>query len=462
MTDNPLFTLSWADLQTKLRAKNGAVEVAETALAAMDANKASNAYRKIDPDRVRLEAAAAAARIGADSNAPALTGAPVSVKDLYVAEGYDLYAGTSMALDAHLSEEGPVMRSLKQDGIVVTGKTHTVEFAFGGIGSNPHWPVPVNPWDGQTQRVPGGSSSGAGVSLWTGTAALALGSDTAGSVRVPASYTGCIGLKTTHGRWSLDGIAPLSPSLDTAGFLALDAAMVRDAFNAIDCDPAGAVPRAVDGVRIGVFRQSYDGAEPGIAESVDTALGELEKAGAVLVDISLPEYDDALAMFKVGGIAGIEFAGLISNRFPDWKPKLDPNVRQRFEAIEQATAIEYLKRLDALAAMQATAAERMDEAGVDVIAGPTVPITPPTIQEVADGARYLDRNMLTLRNTVIGNFLKLAGFSIPSGKDAAGMPTGLMMMGRGGSDAQMVGLLQGVQDVLGRPYDRLGRPPRAA
>ena len=461
MTDQPIFALSWADLQAKLRTPDGAVAIAEQALQAIETNHASNAYRKVDPARVRLEAAAAAKRIAADSRAPALAGAPVSVKDLYVAEGYDLFAGTTMALDAHLSEEGPVVRALKAESAVVTGKTHTVEFAFGGIGSNPHWPVPVNPWDADVVRVPGGSSSGAGVSLWTGTAALALGSDTAGSVRVPASYTGCIGLKTTHGRWSLDGIAPLSPSLDTAGVLALDAAIVADAFRAIDPNPGAALPRDVDGVRLGVLRQSYEGAEAGVAESVDGALKELEAAGAVLVDIVLPEFDDALAMFKVGGIAGIEFAALVNNRFPDWKPKLDPNVRQRFEAIEQATAVEYLKRLDALAAMQASAERRMDEAGVDAIVGPSVPITPPTLQEVADGARYMDRNMLSLRNTVVGNFLKLAGFSIPAGKDAAGMPTGLMIMGRAGADPFVVSLLQGVQNVIGRPFDRLGRPPRA-
>lgn len=467
MSDAPLYATSWSDLKQRLRAPGGAVAVAEQVLAAIEASQSANAYRTVDPGRVRQEAAAADVRIAADSSAPALAGLPVSAKDLFVTEGYDTFAGTTMALDGHLGPEGPVMRSLRDRSVVVTGKTHTVEFAFGGIGTNPHYQTPINPWSGDVDRVSGGSSSGAGVSLWTGTAALALGSDTAGSVRVPASYTGCIGLKTTHGRWSLDGIAPLSPSLDTAGVLALDAGVVAEAFKAIDpiakADPrfvARAWPGQIDGTRFGVLRQAYDGAEPGVAEAVDQALKELEAAGAILVDVTLDEWDDAIALFHQGGVAGIEFAGLINNRFPDWKPKLDPNVRQRFEAIEQATAVEYLGRMDRIAAMSRAAARTMDEAGVHALVGPTVPISPPTVQEVADQDRYVNRNLLTLRNTVVGNFLKLCAFTIPAGKDAQGMPVGLQVAARTGADLYCVGLLLATERVLGRPYDRLGAPAK--
>ena len=414
---------------------------------------------------MRAEAAAADARRSVDGSAPALTGLPISVKDLYVVEGYDTFAGTTKPLDAHFPSEGPVVRALRDAGVVVVGKTHTVEFAFGGIGTNPHWPTPINPWDAGMERVSGGSSSGAGVSLWSGAAALALGSDTAGSVRVPASFTGCIGLKTSHGRWSIDGIVPLSPSLDTAGLLALDAGVIAEAFLAIDPAMVANVrperfPGRVQGVRLGVLRQAFEGAEPGIAEAVEAALKELEAAGAVLQDVMLPEADDALALFKIGGVAGIEFAANVSNRFPEWRAGLDPNVLQRFAAIEQATAVEYLRRQDALAAMAAGAARRMNAAGIDAFVGPTVPITAPTVQEVAAGARYVDRNMLALRNTVVGNFLKLSGFTIPAGKDAVGMPVGLQVLTRADADVYAVGLLLAVERVLGRPYDRLGKPPR--
>ncbi len=135
-------------------------------------------------------------------------------------------------------------------------------------------------------------------------------------------------------------------------------------------------------------------------------------------------------------------------------------MQQRFESLEKATAIEYLRRLDALAAMQLGAAQRLSQANVDVIACPAVPISAPTQQEVADGTRYVNRNMLALRNTVVGNFLKMSGFTIPCGKDALNLPVGLMLMANGEADVFAVGLLLAVQRVLGRPFDRLGAPPR--
>jgi aspartyl-tRNA(Asn)/glutamyl-tRNA(Gln) amidotransferase subunit A len=458
MTDLPLYAVPWRELQAKIR-DGGAVDTAERVLAAIDANGSSNAYRKVIPERVMSEARAAAARLAVDAEAPALCGAPVSAKDLYAVQGYDLYAGTTKALDAHFPAEGPVIRALKQSGAVITGKSHTVEFAFGGIGTNAHYPAPLNPWDADVPRVSGGSSSGAGVSLWTGTAALALGSDTAGSVRVPASFTGAIGLKTTHGRWSLDGITPLSPTLDTAGLLALDADMIRDAFEAIDGAPAQDVA-SVDGVRFGVFRETYEDLEPGIADAVEAATKELEAAGAILTDVTIPETGPALDLFRTGGVAGIEFAAAINNRFMEWRDGLDPNVLQRFKVIEEATAIEYLRRLDALAAMAKAVSRRMADAGVHALIGPTTPITAPTVDEVASGERYANRNMLALRNTVLGNFFRLSGFTIPVGKDVSGLPVGLQIMTPADADAFAVGLLQATQRVIGRPYDRLGAPPR--
>jgi aspartyl-tRNA(Asn)/glutamyl-tRNA(Gln) amidotransferase subunit A len=465
----PIYASTWANLMATLQQPGGARQLAEQAMAAAEANAELNAYRRIDPAKVLAEADAADIRRTANPSAPALCGVPISAKDLYVVNGYDTFAGTSMALDGHFPDEGPVVHNLRGRSAVITGKTHTVEFAFGGIGTNPHWPSPINPWSTDADRVSGGSSSGAGVSLWTGTAVLALGTDTAGSVRVPASFTGAIGLKTTHGRWSIDGIVPLSPSLDTAGFLALNADAIAEAFIAVDDTAAHdaesicrAWPGRVKGLMLGVARQAFEGVEAGIGDVTERALKELEAAGAVLKDVTLPEFDDAEALFKVGGVAGIEFAASINNDLPEWRDKLDPNVKARFAAIEQATAGEYLSRMSALSKMQTSVARRMNEFGIDALAGPTVPISPPTIQEVADGDRYVNRNMLALRNTMHGNFLKLAGFTIPAGMDEIGMPAGLQIMTRAGSDIYAMGLLLAFERVLGRPYDRLGKPPKTA
>jgi aspartyl-tRNA(Asn)/glutamyl-tRNA(Gln) amidotransferase subunit A len=140
-------------------------------------------------------------------------GIPISVKDLFGVPGLPTCAGTNAAFPREWEAAGPVVGAVLSQLGIVTGKTHTVEFAFGGLGTNPHWGTPVNPWSSPDEpRAPGGSSAGAGVSLAQGSALLALGTDTAGSVRIPASFTGQTALKTTHGRWSLEGIVPLSPS----------------------------------------------------------------------------------------------------------------------------------------------------------------------------------------------------------------------------------------------------------
>ena len=211
---------SIAELGLALRTgKLRAADIAEQAIAAQEAlEPALHAYRDRDPAYTRRQAAAADAAFAAGYELGVLQGLPVSAKDLYAVAGYDTYAGSAHPLPM-FKEEGPVVRAVRNQMAVIPGKTHTVEWAFGGIGMNPHWDTPRNPWDKTDHRAPGGSSSGAGVSLWQGSAVVALGSDTAGSVRIPASWTGTVGVKTTFGRWPLAGIAPLSPSLDTAGVL---------------------------------------------------------------------------------------------------------------------------------------------------------------------------------------------------------------------------------------------------
>ena len=180
------------------------------------------------------QAAAADAAFAAGNRLGPLQGIPVSVKDLYGVEGLPIFAGSPRELPLEWRREGWLVRRLRDQLAIVMGKTHTVEFAFGGLGISAHWPVPWNPQDRKTHRSPGGSSSGAGVSLGEGTALIALGTDTGGSVRIPASVTGNVALKTTAGRWPTTGIVPLSTTFDTAGFLARSAADAAFAFESVD------------------------------------------------------------------------------------------------------------------------------------------------------------------------------------------------------------------------------------
>lgn len=426
---------------------------------------ALDAYKCRQDDRFLAEARAADAAFAAGLDFGPLQGIPVSVKDLFGVAGYETFAGSPAALPEKWEQEGPVVGALRAALAPVAGKTHTVEFAFGGVGSNAHWGTPRNPWDAAAHRVPGGSSAGAGISLCEGSALLALGSDTAGSVRVPASFTGNVGVKTSFGRWSLDGIVPLSPSLDTAGVLARtvpDAVLAFAAIDPLTDIPGEALLAALSeltagDVHIGVCDHFFEGCDPGVAEGVQAALDELAAAGARISKFDLPEAAAADEIFMRGGLAAPEFAAFITGEMAKSKATLDPNVAARFESMEAITAVDYLLRRARLAELAASADDRM--ADVDVVVGPTVTITPPTVEAVSDGEGYRTNNMAALRNTRTGNMLALSAVTIPIALDKAGMPVGLQIMVPLDEDERALAVALAFELVLGDRVQRLGAPP---
>ena len=421
------------------------------------------AYRHTDDDLVRAHAAAADDALASGDDHGPLMGMPVSVKDLFGVPGFPVHAGSPMALPAEFSEAGPVVASLEARSAVITGKTHTVEFAFGGLGTNPHLPTPKNPWDPEHHRVPGGSSSGAGVSLCEGSAVVALGTDTAGSVRIPAAMTGKVGLKTTARRWSLDGIVPLSPTLDTAGVLANTVDDLMVAFAAID-PTCGDLETSMANVATSDLtlgrcdRLFFDDLSPGVGEAVEEALSELTGVGASMRQLDIPEVEPTYELFKAGGPVSIEFHRFISTRLPEWLETLDPNVRARVGDAATLSDEEYQHRLTNMATWGAAVDQRLST--VDVLVAPTVANTPPTIDEVATPETYGPQNLLALRNTSMANYLGLCAITLPVGVDAAGMPVGLMLMARGGDDERLLAIARRVEHVLGSGQDRLGTPPR--
>ena len=460
---------SIADLARQLReGRVRAADLAEAAIAAQSVNEPMlNAYRAIDADHTRVQAAAADAAFAARFDLGVLQGLPVSAKDIYAVAGYETFAGSPHKLGG-FGAEGPVIQAVRRQLAVISGKTHTVEWAFGGIGMNPHWATPRNPWDAQDHRAPGGSSSGAGVSLAEGSALVALGSDTAGSVRIPASWTGNIGVKTTWGRWSLAGIAPLAPSLDTAGFLARSAEDAALAFAALDPHVGDAMaflakcrlpllPRFTLGVCEWMFEEN----DPGIAEAVQQALRELESAGARIKSVAVPNLAELHELFRKGSIAGIEFAAFIGQpHMAEWKKVLDPIIKSRFVAIEAVPATEYIARTARMVEMAAEARPVFEE--VDAIVGPTVPIAPPKIADLQSVGAYQAKNLLSLRNTSVGNILALSGVTIPCGLDAAGLPVGLQLLTPNGADEQALAMAVAFEGVFGKPTDRFGPPPAVA
>lgn len=422
-----------------------------------------------------------------------LAGVTVSVKDLYGVEGLPVRAGTKQELPAKWSREGFLVRSLRSLGAVIVGKTHTVELAFGGVGLNPNTGTPMNPWDAEEHRAPGGSSSGAGVSLWEGSARIALGSDTGGSVRIPASATGVVGHRQTTGRWPTTGVFPLSSTMDTVGLLTRTAEDSLYAFQAIDRlalsesasggasggttspSPRASSPETATGVatgvapgaamtdlRIGVLAGSYtwDGAQPDIADVVREALAELEAAGAVLREVAMPEWDEAGLAYLSGGLVPPECIEFLERELPEWSGMLDPTVGKRLEAARNTPAVEYVRILRLRRRLSASIHARMDAEGVDVLAMPTVPVTPPTLADLEQLERYREVNRQMLSATGPAGMLDMCAMSLPAGLDNGGMPVGLQLVARSGTDIKLLGQAAAAERVLGTGAERLGMPPR--
>ncbi|MGH7097466.1 MAG: amidase [Stellaceae bacterium] len=425
-----------------------------------------NAYSHWAPDQARAVARAADAAFAAGVTAGPLQGLPVSIKDLFAAAGYPCFAGSSRRLPADPWErDGPLVARLRRQLGVIMGKTRMVEFAFGGTGHNSHWGAPYNPWDATAHRSVGGSSSGAGVSLLEGSAALAFGSDTAGSVRIPASMTGTVGLKVTLGRWSAEGVVPLSPTFDTPGLLARSVADVAYGFIALDpagIDPAGFLARTAGrdlaGVRIGVGDPFlWRDCDAGIAETAEEAVNALARAGALTRAFTLPEVEAAYAVYLQGSLSAVELRCFLDHELPDWLGQLDPVLAPAIRNAETLSARDYLARLARLRALARSAAPHFET--IDVIASPTLCLTPPLMAEVADTDGHVRANRRIVRNTVAVNYLGLCAITLPVGRDRAGMPVGLQLTAPAGAEERLLMIALAAERALGTAADRLGTPP---
>ncbi len=461
-----LLDKSLRDIAAGLRSKQfSASDLWREAREAMDAGEPRmNAYKLRADDRAERAAREADAAFKSGVDAGILQGIPVSVKDLYGIPGLPTFAGSARELPAQWQTAGPMVQCLMDEMAVITGKTHTVEFAFGALGLNSHWPTPRNPWDAANPRVPGGSSSGAGVSLCQGSAILALGSDTAGSVRIPATLTGNVGYKPTMDRWSTKGIVPLSPLFDTPGILART---VDDAFLAAPefdrrafGDRPGAIDRAAAAarLRIGIPEEHFwSECDAGIAEGVRGALRDLEKAGHRLVPISFPEAGSAFELFRAGGTAGAELLAFLKRELPEWIAILDPNVGIRMEIAAKISAGEFLQRKGALEELASRAPSRFEH--VDVMVTPTAPISPPRVSEVPDWERYRTFNLKMVRNTGTANLLGLCALSMPVALDALRLPVGLQLMAAPNRDDLLFAAGLAFEKVLGTGRQRQGHCP---
>ncbi len=375
-------------------------------------------------------------------------GIPFSLKDLFDVAGEITAAGSVVLAEAPpATAHAKVVARMLGAGFVAVGRTNMTEFAFSGIGINPHHGTPASPWDRAARRIPGGSSSGAAVSVADGMALVTLGTDTGGSCRVPAAMCGITGYKPTARRVPLDGVLPLSSSLDSVGPLANSVACcaIVDAVLA-GAPPQPPIPSTRFGVRLAVPPTPVlGGRDRTVAATVATALRRLSAAGARVVEIPFPALDAIPAANAGGGFAAPEAWAWHRSLIAADGARYDPRVLRRILRGRDMAAADYV---DLLAARRSIIA-RMDEqtAPFDALVLPTCPLIPPRIADLAEDEVFNRINLLQLRNTAIGNFLDRCAISLPCAAPGDA-PVGLMLMGETMGDARLFAIAAAVEAAL--------------
>jgi aspartyl-tRNA(Asn)/glutamyl-tRNA(Gln) amidotransferase subunit A len=415
-------------------------------------------------DDAMAQAALADAVIASGVRAESLHGIPVSAKDLFGVVGMPVYAGTRRRLPVAWEREGSLVAAIRRQRGIIVGKTRTTEFALSALGINPYGPSVRNPWDRQGHRSAGGSSSGAGASIAEGSALLALGTDTLGSVRIPASVTGVVGIKTSIGRWPTDGVVPLSPTFDTIGLLARTVLDAAYGFAALD--PAGyrwepfleslGNVRPAE-LRIGIVEAGFRDCEPSIAAAVHSALDQIARAGATLCPVSLPEAGEAFAFVLDSSVAVAEFDAFVAHELPDWRGIVRPAVAALADRGAQASARQYLADRRRHAALARQAADRFGD--LTVIAMPTVPVPPPRLDSPLAPDEARQTHLAMLRNSCVANCLRLCAVTLPVGLDRQGLPVGMELLGRHGGEERLLAAALAVERALGTGSERIGTPP---
>lgn len=412
------------------------------------AGEGARAFTKVYADLARAEAAHSDRLRRAGVVRSPIEGLPVSVKDLFDVAGDVTRAGSRILADAPpAAADAPAVARLRAAGAVIVGRTNMVEFAFGVIGANPHFGNPRSPYDRATGRSPGGSSSGAGVAQADGMCALALGTDTRGSIRIPAAFNGVTGFKPTARRVPREGAFPLSYTLDSIGPLANSVACCATG----DAILAGEAPAALPQVPVSRLRLmvprcgAIEDLDAGVGAAFERALSALSRAGAAVVEVKMPVFDRQGEYFRSGGFAGAEsFA--IHRRWLDRVGEYDPRVGQRIALGQALSGADYvdLVRLRDVYIREVEAAL----GAFDVFLMPTAPCVPPALAEcTASDEAYARWNLRILRNVGLVNFLDGCAASLPC-HEAGDAPVGLSVCGVAMSDRRTLAVSATIEAAL--------------
>lgn len=421
----------------------------EAALARIDDPKGEGARAclTVYREQARAAAEAADARTRAGISLGPLDGAVVSIKDLFDVAGEVTRAGSKV-----LAEEGrpakqdaPIVHRLRAGGAVIVAKTNMTEFAFSGVGANPHYGTPGNPAD--RTRIPGGSSAGGAVAAADGMCEIAIGSDTGGSTRIPAALCGIVGVKPSRQRIPTAGAYPLSQSMDSIGPMArsVEACAKADAVIAGE-DFVSLAPAPLANLRIGIAQgMPLDKLDDAVAKSFAQAVARLERAGARLSDQPLPLLDGMARVNGRGGVQPVEAFTVNRDLLDRRGDAIDPNVRARLERARGIPAADYITMLNERAALIAEMDVQL--ADIDVLALPATPIVAPTIAEMAPPDAFARKNAMLLRNTSMWNFFDCCAISLPLPR-AGGLPTGLMLVARNGHDHRLFRIAAAVEALF--------------
>ena len=433
------------------RGEVSSLELCDEALARIDdpAGEGALAFTQVYHDEARAAAGAADLQRRGGYVASPLAGLPVSVKDLFDVAGRQTRAG-SIVLDAAppAIADATIVARLRRAGAVIVGKTNMTEFAYSGLGINPHYGTPRAPYDRATGRIPGGSSSGAAVSVSDGMAVVGIGTDTGGSVRIPSAFCGLTGFKPTARRVPLAGAYPLSFTLDSIGPLARSVACCAtvDAILAGN-EPVAMVPRSPQGLRLlAPVNHVRAGLDDTVATAFAAALEALRAAGAAIHEGPLAAFERLPTLQGKINISAAEAYWWHRAMLAADEARYDVEIARRIHGGETITAAEYIEVLRGRAAYIDAFAAETD--GYDALLWPTVAIVPPPIAGlVADSEMYARVNALVLRNTSAVNMLDGCALSLPL-RAAGDAPAGLMLVGRRGEDAALLRIGAGLEAVL--------------
>ncbi len=413
------------------------------------AGEGQRAFIRVDADRARAAADAMDALRKAGAAPTAYAGIPIAIKDLADIAGEVTTAGSRALADSPpATHDAPSVARLRRAGFIFIGRANMTEFAYSGLGINPHYGTPASPWARAERRIPGGSSSGSGVAVADGMAHGAFGTDTGGSCRVPAAFNGVTGWKPTARRVPNDGVVPLSKSLDSIGPLArtVDCCAIMDAIFAGET-PAPLPQVSLQGLRLLVPETIVlDNLDAHVASAFDNALDRISKAGAMITHAPLPALKRVAEMGGNGGISGAESYAWHRELIAERGEQYDPRVRARIMRGAEQDAAFYIDLLERRAA--AITSYNVATADYDAVIMPTTAIIAPRIDDVSkDDDVYVRTNLLILRNPMMFNILDACSISVPMHRPADA-PTGFMVVGRGGSDRRTLAISAALEPIL--------------